>query len=209
MPYQHFIESSKTVMAIDRNFHEWHNGVRHYGLWLIMIDDREWMDLVTASRLHMAEFLLPGYRRQPHVTLKTCGLLCNSQCSPQIIANQIQDLEKAEIRQFKLFAGHVDSFSTAPYISVECSDNSLERIRSLLKNASADDKPFIYAPHITLGFYKDTFKTEHLVTRMKVCPDRNVPPLIVKELAFCTYETAHIQGPLTVVERIGLPPHEE
>ena len=199
-----FLSVSKTILHCERNLAEWHRGVSHYGFWAVLVDDQGWLELFEAARAHVERFLHPGYRRAPHITVAACGLLSEEHFSPTLQRHQATALNKANVPPFFLRAAMLDSFASAPYITVEDQDGSLDTLRSILAMISQEDNPAEYKPHIALGLYQEAFETllvAHHLREFRSVATRQLP---VTELAFCAYETSDLQGPFGVVERVAL-----
>ncbi|MDR0477207.1 MAG: hypothetical protein LBH14_04640, partial [Desulfobulbaceae bacterium] len=82
--------SEKSIVAHElRDFSEWHQGIRHYGFWCLLIDDPPWQRVIASAQAQMAPFLHPGYERQPHVTLFSCGLLTDDFFSGEMLTRQV------------------------------------------------------------------------------------------------------------------------
>ena len=62
-----------TLASVQRDFVEWRKERTHYAVWAIDVDTPALRAATAAMRAHLADKLLNGYRRQPHVTLHLCG----------------------------------------------------------------------------------------------------------------------------------------
>jgi 2'-5' RNA ligase len=132
-----------------------------------------------------------------------CGLLSEKHFSRGLQKRQAEALAGARIPPLSLTAGALDSFTSAPYLTVEDPAGSLDRIRSVLKDISKEDNPPArYRPHVTLGLYQAAFGTQLVADHLKAFCPLPAGPLRVTELAFCAYETSRIQGPFVVLERV-------
>lgn len=207
-----FLSVSKTIPHRELDFAEWHRGISHYGFWAVLVDDQGWLDLFEAACAHVERFLHPGYRRAPHITVAACGLLSEEHFSPTLQRRQAAALDGAKVPPFFLRAGMLDSFASAPYITVEDPEGSLGQLRSILALISEEDNPpGSYRPHITLGLYREAFETLRVADHLQEFRSVATRQLSVTEVAFCAYETRDIQGPFSVVERVALtgPDHTE
>lgn len=200
-----FLSAANTIPHSRRDFAEWHNGISHYGFWAALVEAADWLELVEAARLHVRQFIHPGYQRAPHITVAACGLLSEEHFGSRLKGLQADALAGAEISPFCLTANGLDSFTSAPYITVEDPAGALGRIRLILNGISKEDNPPArYRPHITLGLYQGAFQTRAVADHLKAFRPPPVKPLRVTELAFCSYETSRIQGPFVVLERVAL-----
>jgi 2'-5' RNA ligase len=199
--------AEKTTTAHQlRDFSEWHQGIAHYGIWCLLCDDRHWQRAVALAQAHCARFLHPGYRRQPHVTLFSCGLLDQRFFNKETFARQASALAEARISSFWLeLPGILDSFATAPHLPVIDGSGGLAKIRAVLTGVALEDSPGEhYQPHITLGFYRASFAAHHVASHLR---GFRLPPVswTVNSLAFCRFATADTQGPLEPLWRLSLP----
>ncbi len=199
-----FISVSKTIPHCEHDFAEWHRGISHYGFWAVLVDDQGWLELIETARSYVERFIHPGYRRAPHITVAACGLLSEEHFSTKLQRRQTTALNEAKVPPFFLRTGMLDSFASAPYITVEDPDGSLDKLRSILAMISKEDNPADYKPHITLGVYQGAFETLLVANHLREFRSVSTKQLSVTELAFCVYETSDIQGPFIVVERVAL-----
>jgi len=201
-----FLLTGKTTITHQlRDFSEWRQGIAHYGLWCLMIDDPAWQRAVALARAHCERFLHPGYRRQLHVTLFPCGLLDRRFFSKETLARQVDALAEARCPPFWLeLPGVLDSFATAPHLPVIDRDGGLAKIRAVLASVAPEDSPAAcYHPHITLGFYRASFAIDQVASHLRAF---RLPPAswTVNSLAFCRFTAADTQGPLETVSRLPL-----
>ena len=202
--YEVFIANAKTTPFCNRDFAEWHGGISHYGFWAVLVFDGSWLELLERARSHVRQFIHPGYRRAPHITIAASGLLSDGHFTARLLESQVAALKDAKISPFSLEAGGLASFASAPYITVEDPNGSLGQIRSILAMISAEDSPAAYMPHITLGLYHDAFDTSQVAKHLRDFRAVETRPFAVAELTFCSYETRNIQGPLAVLKRVTL-----
>jgi hypothetical protein len=196
---QDFINAGKTLPWDDIDFCDWHGGVRCYGFWALIIDDSEWLNAISAAASYLSPYILNGYQRQPHVSIIAGGLLSAQYYSSVIINKHKQALIKANISAFTV---SLDSFTSAPYLTVVAEDGSLEYLRAELLAVATEDPLDRYQAHITLGLYKDQFSTTNLGTIISGYKAPMVKPLIVSEVKFCSYQTNDIQGRITILDTI-------
>jgi 2'-5' RNA ligase len=200
-----FSSVSKTIPHSNRDFAEWHGGISHYGFWAVLVNDPDWLELLEAARSHVQQFIHPGYQRAPHITVAACGLLSEEHFSGNLLNYQMAALNEAEVSPFFLKAGKMDSFESAPHITIEDPDGSLGKLRSVLAAVSQEDNPAAsYKPHVTLGLYQEAFEMQRVAQHLQEFRPVSIRQLSVTELAFCAYETNDLQGPFVVVERVAL-----
>jgi len=188
-----------------RDFRKWHRGIAHYGLWCLMIDDPAWQQAIALAQAHLAPFLHPGYRRQPHITFFPCGLLADNFFSEEMFTRQVQALTEARLAPLSLeLPGHLDSFPTAPHLPVTDRDGGLAKIRAVLAAVSPEDNPGArYHPHMTLGFYRKSFAIDQLAAHLRAFQSPSLP-WTARALCFCRFATADTQGPLETLARLEI-----
>ncbi|CAH0990373.1 hypothetical protein SIN8267_00465 [Sinobacterium norvegicum] len=206
--YEQFLQHLTTTAHQDRNFVEWHGGIKHYGFWAIIIQNRPWENLFNAASDHIQGLTLKGYRRQPHITISSSGLLDPKHFSKEQFEQQYEALIQADIAAFTLTANSLNSFAGSPYISIDDQQGGLSAIRRVLHSIIEEDSPATeYTPHITLGLYDEAFNCPLVVECLERFEPRSVADLYVDKIAFCSYETDSIQGPLVVIDSVRLTPN--
>jgi 2'-5' RNA ligase len=201
---QDFINAATTIAWDDIDFIDWHGGVKHYGFWALIIDDRKWLEAVNEAASYLSPYVLTGYRRQPHVSLIAGGLMSEQNYSAANINKHKQALIKANISPFSIRLTGLDSFTSAPYLTVVDDSGSLECLRAQLLASASEDSLDSYQAHITLGLYNDEFSTIALGETITGFDAPVVNPIIVSEVKFCSYQTNDIQGRITVLDSIEL-----
>lgn len=199
---QDFINAAATIAWDDIDFSDWHGGVKHYGFWALIIDDSEWLEAVNEAASYLSPYVLAGYRRQPHVSLIAGGLMSNQNYSAANINKHKKALIEANISPFSISLAGLDSFTSAPYLTVMDDSGSLEYMRAQLLASAREDNLDSYQAHITLGLYNSEFSTIALGETITGFDAPVVKPLIVSEIKFCSYQTNDIQGRITVLDSI-------
>lgn len=202
--YTNFLLSPKTVPCIDRDFYEWHNGIPYYGFWAVVVNDPDWIELYNSARIHVKQFVHLGYERLPHITITACGLLDCHHFSAEHFREQWRILNEMTISPFYLTIGSMNSFSSAPYLTVEDPEGVLKQIRDHLMVISKEDTPVEYQPHITLGLYEYALDTNEVADYLARFKYASIKPMLVNELDFCAYKTKEIQGPFKILKRVRL-----
>lgn len=193
-----------TLPSEQRDFVEWRQGRKYFSLWAIDLD----LPLLrTASgeiRRAMGDCCLPGYQRQPHLTVNLCGF-------PAATAKGVDDyplahfmaacdaLKCAAAAPFSIEIGGPDSFTSAAYFSVRDLDGGIEKLRHILGAGDAN-----YVPHVTFALYRAALPLPAVVADLRA---RNPLPdsrLQITRLAWMVYEAAVVGGPLTTVGEFDL-----
>ena len=104
------------LASAQRDFVEWRKERTHYAVWAIDVDTPALRAATAAMRAHLADNLLDGYRRQPHVTLHLCGFpsaspRCNDDYPGAALQRQIAALQAAGPAPFTLEIGSPASFA--------------------------------------------------------------------------------------------------
>ncbi|MFT6030400.1 MAG: 2'-5' RNA ligase [Oleiphilaceae bacterium] len=199
-----FLSNTHTDALCDKNFEEWHLGIPYYGFWAIVIEQPEYLSLISKAQNHLQHFFLPNYSRQAHITLNVCGLMSEDHFSNAALDDQISIIEEMKLSVFEVSLSHIDSFTTAAYLHISDASDTLCKINQTLSVISHNSTPTIYQPHITLGLYREKFESKCVVEEIMKFGRVEIPSMIAKEVHFCRYETSNIQGPIEVLKRIKL-----
>ena len=201
-----FIDHEFTQPTELRDFVEWHQGIKHYGFWAIEITDPLCLATLKHCQQHLADKLHPNYLRQPHITLSACGLIDEQHFDSQRLQQQIHALTVANFKPFNLNLSQVDSFTTAPYLTIEDPTASLQQIRQCLQSISAGQEASEYVAHVTLGFYQQAYKTANILEQLLAASTLYCQgtEFKVNEIVFARYNTDEIQGRYQVLHRISL-----
>jgi len=201
--FSKFLEQDTTYKTQLRDFPQWHRGVKYFGFWAIEVSNKDCIDKIKKYQEYLKKELHLNYFRQPHITLDTEGLLLDNYLEDGKIKKKIDQIMKSNIKSFTLQLTNCNSFNICPYLTINDPFDKLNTIRKYL-NASVDEyNPFIYIPHITLGFYNGIYKTSSIVKKIS---NFNLPNIefTVNEIVFAQYETKDIQGEYEVLYRIKL-----
>ena len=152
----------------------------------------------------LADLLLPGYGRQPHVTLSLCGFPSaqpqhDDDFGPTLVRAQLRALQQAGPAAFEIAIGGLDSFTSVPYFTVRDTAGQLQSLRNCLQQTPAIAAHGDYTPHVTIGLYADVFPMHHVLQRLRAVAlpaDLHLP---VTGVSLLSYEATHIGGPLQCV----------
>jgi hypothetical protein len=191
-----------TLASVQRDFVEWRKERTHYAVWAIDVDTPALRAAIAAMRAHLADCLLPDYRRQAHITLHLCGFPAalpnlDDDYPAATLRDQIATLQAAAPAPFVLEIGRPDSFTSAAYFSVDDHSGGIHAARCALAGNRNPDEIFPYTPHVTCGLYRDEFPLPALVQRMAACDSGLPVRLQVDRLTLMVYEAAIIGGPLS------------
>jgi len=191
-----------TLASVQRDFVEWRKGRTHYAVWAIDVDTPVLRSAIAAMRTHLADCLLPDYRRQAHVTLHLCGFPAaeanlDDDYPAAMLQDQIAALKTSAPPPFALEIGNPDSFTSAAYFSVDDCAGGIQTVRRALSGSRHPDEIFPYTPHVTCGLYWGEFPLPPLMQRMAACETGLPECLQIDRLTLMAYEAAIIGGPLT------------
>jgi len=195
-------DASWTVASVRKDFVDWRLGRKRYAVWAIRLDLPSLCAANARMRRHLANYLLPRYDRQPHITLRICGFLgpdkgLGDDYTPVTFGAQIEFLERALLRPFSITIGSPGTFPSAAYFSVRDDKGGIARIRQALVGDGPGEKDFPYVPHVTFGLYRGRFRIAEVLQRMYSCPDPISAQFKINELVLMTYQASVITGPLT------------
>jgi 2'-5' RNA ligase len=187
-----------------RDFPEWHLGRSHYALWALDLDSAAVRQRVHAAQRHLADYLLEGYCRQPHVTVGLCGFLSAApehadDFGPAALQVQLTALRQLPPAPFGLRVGGLDSFSSVPYLGVQADAGALELLRQCLASAGMNATAGHYTPHVTVGLYAGVWPLSELQTQFDRFTDHGELRVPVRGISLVSYAASEIGGPLTTL----------
>lgn len=201
--FSEFLAQDTTYKTQLRDFSEWHKGVENFGFWAIEVLQVACRDKVKIYQEHLCDKLHTHYFRQPHITLSTFGLLHDKQLNDEVIMKQIKQIKKSNIKPFSLKLSSCNSFYVCPYLSITDSLGNLNSLRECLSDTSQENTPSNYIPHVTLGFYNESYKTSEILKDITKLDSKDIE-FRVSEIIFAQYKTKDIQGAYQVLHRIEL-----
>ena len=188
----------------DRDFPEWHGGIARYGFWAVVVDCPQWQALFDAAGRHVAAHVLPGYRRQPHITIAAAGLIDEAHLSVALRQRQTAAMRAANEVAFDLHAGPLGTFTGSPHVAIRDPSGALLRLRARLQAIARHDPPATYHPHLTIGLYRGAFSLSHMQQQLAAFRVPAVTPLRVRGVSFCAYSTRELQGGFEILDTIPL-----
>lgn len=198
-----------TLPSAKRDFVEWHRGRPHYAVWAVALDDAAIDARLAQLRDALQPLLLPGYLRQPHVTLQLCGFVVDSPRQPDDfgplhLQAHAEALARLRLAPFELRIGGAFSFASAACLAVHDPSSSLPRLRAALSRAAASGDATPYVPHVTAGLYRGTWPMPEVQQRLRAL--QSLPPIAVPvtQLAWMRYDSAVVGGPLHTLRAFDL-----
>jgi hypothetical protein len=191
-----------TIPNVRRDFPEWHLGRPRYALWALDVDDPSVRQRVDAAQRHLADLLLDGYRRQPHVTVDLCGFPCDSarhadDFGTESLHAQLAALRRARPAPFEIGIGALASFASAPYLAVHDAGGHVAALRECLASGDPGKADGRDAPHVTVGLYADAWPMSAVQARLRSFPAAEPLRVLVTGISLMCYAAAKIGGPLT------------
>lgn len=214
--------TDRTIAHIDRDFVEWHGGIERYAVWVILIEDPAWLDWFAKARDLVADLVLPGYERQPHVTVLAAGLLAPNHLTQTTLEEQSAAVGRSDSATTSLQAIRLGASRSCPFIEVRDDSRVIPGLRNCLAGVHREDAPQesdssrasdspkdppthkqprsvdITPPHITLGLFRGSESLSEVRRRLASVPAPDLPPLRVDTLHLCSYNTRSVQGPLRI-----------
>lgn len=198
---QHIFEGLYTIPNVRRDFSEWHLGRPRFAIWAIDVDFPVVSQKVNAAQQHLDDFLLCGYRRQPHITLSICGFPSHKpkhsddfglkQLEAQVLA-----LGQVRLQPFEINIGRLASFSSAPFFHVSDTSNSIAALRACLTLSTQGGLSGVYTPHVTVGLYEGAWPREEVLMRLDSFPQGDLLPCLIQRISLMSYTASNIGGPL-------------
>ncbi|WP_263772157.1 2'-5' RNA ligase family protein [Propionivibrio soli] len=198
-----------TSASIHADFVDWRKGRRRYAVWGIDVDCAPLRAMTSRLRHVLGDCLLPGYERQPHITLRACGFptpapVFDDDYSPAHFACHIEALVQAQIPPFRVTVGRPATFPSAAYLSVQDEEGGIAQIRDALIGLEPAEPDFEFVPHITFGLYRRRIPVAQVMQRLAACPDVFARQLDVRQISLMTYEASVITGPLRSICEFNL-----
>lgn len=206
---QRFLAEPLTLRNERRDFPEWHRGRPHYVLWALDVDTPALRARVAAAQHALDGLLLDGYVRQPHITLALCGfpargpLPAEDEFEPRRIATQVAALQADGPGAFDIAIGGLESFSSAPFLTVHDAGDTLSRLRRCV-HAERAHPHGPYVPHVTVGLYAEAWPSAKVADRFGQVPAAPQLRHRVSRLSLLGYAAAQIGGALFTLAEYDL-----
>ena len=199
-----FLECRHTIQNVRRDFPEWHLGRARYAMWAIDLDCPAVRQQVATAGQHLADLLLDGYRRQPHLTLTLCGFPSHTRehaddFGVENLEAQIEALRRARLKPFDIEIGALASFSSAPFFHISDASDGISALCTCLTSVKLDDRSADYTAHVTVGLYSGTWPSEAVSIRLDTFPRGDTSCCLIHRISLMSYAAAEIGGPLTTI----------
>ncbi|WP_168734265.1 2'-5' RNA ligase family protein [Pseudothauera nasutitermitis] len=200
---------SRCIRNVQRDFPEWHRGRPHYALWGLDVDVPEVRRQVDAARGGLNGLLLDGYVRQPHVTLGLCGFPCadpqrSDDFGPAMLRAQLAALRALRPAPFEIAIGGLNSFASAPYLTVSDTQGQLATLHESLSAGGLKRTDGGFVPHVTVGLYADAWPAGAVRARLADCAAGETLRLSVPRITLFSYAAREIGGTLARLAEYAL-----
>ena len=187
-----------TLPSEQKDFVDWRRGRRYFAVWAIDLDGTLLRRASADIREALDDYWLPGYVRQPHLTVALCGFPAASAGPADDygfahFAAQRQALIAAAPVRFEVEIGAPDSFVSAAYFSVRDVEGGLEKLRRIL-GAEVEEAGFV--PHVSFALYRLALPLSAVLAELQARSPLAPCRLTVSKVVWMVYEAAVIGGPL-------------
>lgn len=200
----------QTLACELRDYPEWRRGRTRYAVWMLSVECPQILARLQRAQQHLGDWLHQGYRRQAHITLFVCGFpaeqaLLDDDFPLERLAAQQQAVRELGIAPFELHVGGLDSFASAPFLTVSDPAGYLDALRTALAAHSPEIRQSDYRAHLTVGLYARSVPRECVQRQLAAFAEGDPLPLTVRELHYSSYAAAELFGPLCTERRLALP----
>lgn len=197
---ENFLANPKTVKNIRQDFQDWRQGRQRYAFWAIDVDVPLVREQMSIANRHLAEFLLPEYYRQPHITLGICGFLSSKanyadDYAVESFETDVMTLKNLQLKPFTVEIGNLASFGSAPFLCASDHGNHLYQLHQCLHRITTD-VTFEYVPHVTVGLYAEAWSTDVVSNVLDAFSQQHVTHHLVNRISLMSYMAAEIGGEL-------------
>lgn len=195
-----------TLPCAEHDYPHWHHGRKLYAVWTLEVDQPAILNRWHRAHSHLQDWLLPGNRRQPHITLGAAGF-CARQARLEddlclsALAELRRDLRQHPPPAVKLSLGGLDSFASAAFLTVTRVEGSLDALRARLCPQDERWRDSAYHPHLTVGLYAAQIDGPQV--RQRLAQFGHCPPLELacSHVSLSVYRSRTLQGRLRCLER--------
>lgn len=204
-----FLSAPFTMPTQIRDYSDWHQGRGRYAVWILDTPCEPVNTRFCTAKAHLSDFLFKPYLRSPHISVFICGFPCNTRklgddYPAAYMKGHIKDLRQARLKPFEIEIGGINSFTSAPYLSVSDVESGIAAVRDLLSSRGDEIRFAPYTPHLTLGLYSRAFHTRQVTARMSAFADTRPIRWRIRHLRLATYSAVEIAGPLRTEQTVHL-----
>lgn len=203
-----WFQGAHTVRNEQRDFSEWHRGRAPYVFWGLLLDSPALQSQLAQAAAWLESLLLDGYVREPHVTLDICGFPALYSADADEFSRDLIDGQIARLASgsgpFSIRVGALDSFTSAPFLTVFDVDRGIAGIRQCLAENGWHRLFGDYVPHVTVGLYRDAWPLPDIAARLAACPMTDDLAIPINQVDLLAYAPSVIGGGLTRVGSFDL-----
>lgn len=171
--YSELLKYSKTYGPLKGDFYDWHKGRSKYAVWVLELDDDQFLQRYFDAQHHLSSYLISTYVRKPHITLAPCGFLMPEKndiddYDIQTLEQDIEDILSLKLNTIEIAIRNVlISYAIAPGFEVLDLQGDLKRLNDSLAKHDHFEENYNYFPHVTVGLYNDEWPTDLILNELK------------------------------------------
>lgn len=197
-----------TIQNLQRDFSVWHLDRPSFAFWALDVDCDAVRSQLLMAKQQLADFLIPCYSRQPHVTLGICGFLSAQpkyadDYGVDAFESDVRALRMAQFQPFEIEISQLNSFSSAPFYYVNDSAHSLTELHNCLHRLK-DHAHEKYVPHVTVGLYAQQIPTANVIERIDAFAEPKATRLLINKISLMRYTASEIGGELMTIVDFNL-----
>ncbi len=167
------LKHAKTYGPLMGDFYDWHKGRSKYAVWVLELNDEQFLQRYREAQQHLSPYLISAYERKPHITLAPCGFLVSDKqhYDDYCLAAIEQDIE--QILSLELNAIEVAirniliSYAIAPGFEVLDIQGDLKCLNDRLAKHDHFEENYDYFPHVTVGLYNGEWPTAEILEALQ------------------------------------------
>lgn len=200
-------EPSTVIPLLEQDYPQWHKNRSYFCLWYIEIICHDILNYIQIKQSEFQHFLAPYYHRQAHITLFVNGFWVEQKMyiddfNQQNLNTQIQALQTLDLEPFTLTLEHLHSFDNCLAIKIQ-HHPIFNHIRQVFNQTHQEISPSDYIPHITLGFYRESFLKQQILDKIQNTVYQKLS-FQVDKLTFGYYHAQALQGQLSPIFQFHL-----
>jgi 2'-5' RNA ligase len=207
--WQGFRERSRTLGPTPGAREAWHQGRRHYAVWVLRVACPVVAADVAQRQAHLAGFIDPVPPDQLHVTARVLGFPTPAPVLQDDVQQSRIDAVVAALRADPPDAVRVQvagrgSFASAAMLPVHDIDGALHRVRQRLAHGVPEQRFGPYRPHITLGAYTADHPVDRVLPALQRAPDRAPIHVVLDTLDLVWIDAVEPAAPWQIAARVAL-----
>lgn len=208
--FRAFAERSQTLGPSEGALDHWRRGRARYAVWVVRLAVapavHERMARVAAA---VGDAIVPIPASEAHVTAFVAGFPCDGDAVHdddvpwRVLDEQAGALGDALGQPLALHVGGANAFASCVFLDVHDASGGLARARELLARAHREVRFAPYAPHVTVGRFRDTRAAAPIAAQLARLRDEEPPiALRIDAIELVTFDATHDGHPELVTERV-------